>query len=92
MAVGERPWCDLVIYTTQGLSVQIHLIVIIGKILCYPSLSFYDNLYQKVSPIHTLGLPLRNGSGRMRKSQRSTGWSTWRGASDMWPAEGLGAR
>ena len=64
MAVGERPWCDFVIYTTQGLTVERVLFdsdywenTLLPKLV-----SFYDNCVapEIVSPIHTLGLPLRD--------------------------------
>ena len=42
MAVGERPWCDFVIYTTQGLSVLFDSDFWENTLL--PKLvSFYDN-------------------------------------------------
>ena len=64
MAVGERPWCNFVIYTTQGLSV--HRVLFDSdyweNTLLPKLVSFYDNCVAQeiVSPIHTLGLPLRD--------------------------------
>lgn len=64
MAVGKRPWCDFVIYTSQGLSVHRVLFdndywedTLLPKLV-----SFYDNCIapEIVSPVHTLGLPLRD--------------------------------
>ena len=64
MAIGQRPWCDLVVYTTKGL--------IIERIMfdndywtntLLPKLEiFYDNCIgpEIVSPLHALGLPLRD--------------------------------
>ena len=64
MAIGERPWCNFVVYTTQGLSV--HRVLFDSdyweNILLSKLVSFYDNCIapEIVSPIHTLGLPLRD--------------------------------
>ena len=64
MGVGERPWCDFVIYTMKGLSVQripFDSSYWTDKLL--PKLvSFYDNCVapEIVSPVHSLGLPIRN--------------------------------
>ena len=64
MAIGERPWCDFVVYTTKGLSVHRVLFDIDywENILLPKLVSFYDNCIapEIVSPIHTLGLPLRD--------------------------------
>ena len=64
MAVGERPWCDFVVYTTQGLSIQRVLFDsdYWNKLLLPKLVSFYNNCVvpEIVSPIHTLGLPLRD--------------------------------
>ena len=64
MAIGERPWCDFVIYTTKGVSVQR---VLFNKKFWLDDLlpklvSFYDNcvIPEIVSPIHSLGLPVRD--------------------------------
>ena len=41
MAVGERPWCDFVIYTTKGLSIHRVPFECIGKVLYYLSLCHF---------------------------------------------------
>ena len=57
MAVGERPWCDFVIYTSQGLSV--HRVLFDSdyweNTLLPKLVSFYDNCIapEIVSPMHT---------------------------------------
>ena len=62
MAVGERPWCDFVVYTTQGISVQRILFDndYWNKELVPKLVSFYDNCIvpEIVCPVHVLGLPL----------------------------------
>ena len=62
--MGERPWCDFVIYTTQGISVQRILFDndYYNKELLPKLVSFYDNCNapEIVSPAHALGLPLRD--------------------------------
>ena len=61
MALGERPWCD---FTVKGISVQcipFNTNFWTDKLL--PKLdSFYDNCIapEIVSPVHSLGLPIRN--------------------------------
>ena len=64
LAVGLKPWCDFVIYTTKGISVERITFdneywteTLLPKLI-----SFYDNCVgpEIVSPIHTLGLPLRD--------------------------------
>ena len=68
MGVGQRPWCDFVIYTMKGLSVQcipFNSSFWTDKLL--PKLvSFYDNCIapEIVSPVHSLGLPIRNLSNQ----------------------------
>ena len=62
--VGVRPWCDFVIYTCKGISVERILFdedYWLNKLL--PKLeSFFDNCLgpEIVSPLHALGLPIRN--------------------------------
>ena len=62
MAVGERPWCDFVIYTTQGL--RVHRVLFDSdyweESLLPKLVSFYDKCVapEIVNPINTLGLPL----------------------------------
>ena len=62
MAIGERPWCDFVIYTSKGINIQ-HIpfdqSYWTNKLL--PKLeSFYNNCVapEIVSPLHLLGLPI----------------------------------
>lgn len=62
--MGERPWCDFVIYTTMGLSVErIKFDKDYWTNTLLPKLVvFYDCCVapEIVSPVHTLGLPLRD--------------------------------
>ena len=64
MDVGKRPWCNYVIYTTQGLSV--HRVLFDSdywnNTLLPKFVSFYNNCVppEIISPIHTLALPLLN--------------------------------
>ena len=64
MAVGQRPWCDFVVYTTKQISVQrIGFDESFWKDALLPKLSaFYDNCVcpEIVSPVHALGLPVRD--------------------------------
>lgn len=64
MAIGCRPWCDFVIYTKKGISVQrITYNEQYWKNTLLPKLTFfYDNCMapEIVSPVHALGIPLRN--------------------------------
>ena len=64
MAVGERPWCDFVIYTNLGNSVErISFDLNFWDTLFLPKLaSFYDNCVapEIVSPVHVLGLAMHN--------------------------------
>ena len=61
MAIGDRQWCDFVVYTTKSISVQrivFHKQYWEQQLL--PKLmEFYDNCLgpEIVSPIHALGLP-----------------------------------
>lgn len=64
MAVGNRPWCDFVIFTTMGIHVQ-RIKFDKGyweKTLLPRLIEFYDNCLapEIVSPVHVLGLPVRN--------------------------------
>ena len=64
MAVGERPWCDFVVFTSKGISVErvdfdeeywVHTLL--------PALdAFFDNCLgpEIVSPLHALGIPMRD--------------------------------
>lgn len=64
MAVGKRPWCDFVVYTKKGVSVQrIFLDLDYWENKLLPKLQeFYDCclLPEIVSPVHSLGLPIRD--------------------------------
>ena len=64
MAIGDRKWCDFVVYTTKDISVQqIEFNQQYWKSQLLPKLSdFYDNCVgpEIVSPVHVLGLPVRN--------------------------------
>ena len=64
MAIGERPWCDFIIYTLKGISVQrITFNQSYWKDKLLPKLTaFYDNCVapELVSPVHSLGLPIRD--------------------------------
>ena len=64
MAVGNRPWCDFVIYTTKGINVQqIQFDKVYWEKTLLPKLTeFYDNCLriEIVSPVHVLGLPIPN--------------------------------
>ena len=63
MAIGERAWCDFVVYTQKGLSVQ-H--IYFNKIFWENAFTklklFYDNCVvpEIVSPMHAVGLPIRD--------------------------------
>lgn len=64
MGVGGRPWCDFVVYTKKGISVErvpFNETYWNNKLL--PKLiEFYDScvLPEIVSPVHALGLPVRD--------------------------------
>lgn len=64
MGIGERPWCDFVVYTSKGISVQrIAFNEQFWRNKLLPKLtSFYDNCVvpELVSPLHPLGLPMRD--------------------------------
>ena len=72
MAIGERPWCDLVVYTFKGISVErINFDNDFWMLKLLPKLwSFYDDcvLPEIVSPVHYLGLPIRNLSKQQSMS------------------------
>ena len=64
MAVGGRPWCDFVIFTTKGICVE-RIAYDDGywqKTLLPKLEAFFDNCLgpEIVSPIHALGLPIRD--------------------------------
>ena len=64
MAIGCRPWCDFVLYTNKGISVEkISFNESFWNDKLLPRLiSFYDNCVvpEIVSPVHALGLPVRD--------------------------------
>ena len=64
MAVGNRPWCDFVIFTEKGISVErIPFSRTYWELTLFPKLEkFFDNCLgpEIVSPMHALGLPLRD--------------------------------
>jgi len=64
IAIGERPWCDFVIFTLKGISVQrisFNQEYWTDKLLSKLS-HFYDNwvAFELVCPVHVLGLPMRD--------------------------------
>lgn len=64
MAIGKRPWCDFVVWTSVDLHIQrIEFDNDFWTQQLLPKLSaFYDFCYapEIVSPVHVLGLPLRD--------------------------------
>ena len=64
MGVGSRPWCDFVVYTKKGLSVErISFISEFWNDQLLPKLiEFYTKCFvpEVVSPVHMLGLPIRD--------------------------------
>ena len=64
MGVGCHPWCDFVVYTNHGITVQrIRFDKAFWENKLLPKLvSFYDNCVapEIVSPVHALGIPLRD--------------------------------
>ena len=64
MAVGCRPWCDFVIYTSKGILIQrIDFDEKCWKDKLLPKLiNFYDNCVapEIVSPVHALGIQMRD--------------------------------
>ena len=62
MALGERPWCDFVIYTQTDINIQrIYFNEQYWQENLPKLLSFYDDCIgpEIVSPCHTVGLPVR---------------------------------
>ena len=62
MAIRERAWCDFVIYTPKGLSIQRIPFDSQYWIENFPKLkSFYDDCIapEYVSPLHSVELPMR---------------------------------
>lgn len=64
MGLGGRFWCDFVVYAENGISIQhIPFNEAYWKNILLPKLtSFYDNCVvpEMVSPIHHIGIPLRD--------------------------------
>ena len=64
MAVGQRPWCDFVIFTTKGINVErIPFDNDYWQNTLLPRLeAFFENCLapEIVSPMHALGLPIRD--------------------------------
>ena len=63
MAIGERMWCDFVVYTQKGLGIErIWFNKIFWENAFSKLKSFYDNCVapEIVSPIHVVGLPVRD--------------------------------
>ena len=63
MAIAIRPWCDFVIYTTLGISVdRIYFDKAYWDTLLSKLISFYNNCVapEVVSPVQVLGLPMRD--------------------------------
>ena len=64
MGIGERQWCDFVIYTSKGVNIEgVNFDQHFWKYELLPKLiSFYDNSVapEIVSPVHVLGLPVRD--------------------------------
>ena len=63
MAIGNRPWCDFIVYTQKGLSIErVHLDAEFWNKLVPKLVEFYDNCMapEIVSPVHMLGMPLRD--------------------------------
>ena len=64
MAITERSWCDFIVYTEKGVSVErIPFNTEFWNNTLLPKLiDFFDNCLapEIVSPVHTLGIPVRN--------------------------------
>ena len=64
MAITERSWCDFVIYTEKGISVErIPFDAEFWNNKLLPKLiDFFDNCLapEIVSPVNALGIPVRN--------------------------------
>ena len=63
MAIGNRPWCDFIVYTLKGLSINRIKFDNEYWTNALPKLvSFYDNCVapEIVSPVHMLGIPMHN--------------------------------
>ena len=64
MAITQRRWCDFVMYTLRGISVErLYFNEKFWTEELLPKLTeFYDNCVapEIVSPMHSIGLPVRN--------------------------------
>ena len=64
LAIGNRPWCDFIVYTQKGLSIdRVNFDREFWSNRLYPKLiEFYDNCIapEIVSPVNILGMPLRD--------------------------------
>lgn len=63
MAITKRQWCDFIVFTTKGTSIErIHFDPHFWKDLLHCLIEFYDNCLgpEIVSPIHVLGLKVRD--------------------------------
>ena len=62
MAIGERPWCDFVVYTNKGLTVErMYFDATYWNDKLFPKLvKFYDDCVvpEIASPVHHIGLPV----------------------------------
>ena len=63
LAVDERKWCDFVIFTNKGISIErIKFDEEYWKTILFPKLqTFFDNCLapEIISPVHAIGLPIR---------------------------------
>ena len=63
LPVRNRPWCDFVIYTSKGITVHRVEFDDYWNLTLLPKLTtFYNNRFASeiVSPVHVLGIPIRN--------------------------------
>ena len=64
MAIGERPWCDFIVFTTLSISVERikYENNYWGHTVLPNLISFYDNcaIPEIVCPIHAIGLAIRD--------------------------------
>lgn len=64
MAIGVRPWCDFIVFTSKGVAVErVHYDQEFWEKDLLPKLEeFYDKCIapEIISPIRVLGLPLRD--------------------------------
>ena len=63
MGVTQRKWCDFIVYTEKGLSIQrIYFDELYWMNLLTKLQDFYDNCLapEIVCPVHILGLKVRN--------------------------------